>query len=490
MRRLLKAACLCLAVLSLCGCGRMEPEKEVDLSGFDPASVRLMAAGEREKAHRIIRSETFQNADGSAEYYVNFNNMFTMEPLPVVEAEPYYLTAEDARKTIESFFPDGKFYEKHPKYMSPETYWTKDKLAKNLKRWKSFDLADVERICGYSYTRDENGEVIPFETRWQEDLRYYEELLERVPEEDMRTPCLWKMFKETEYMVEPSEAERMDLSYDADCIMVSVEDGERRYGFVALADKYEPPYSTLFSLYRVTMSSPHDIEWNLFVQENQTMPRPTQKQKENAQKEAQRYADMFPVGKWKVGEPEHSSWDSTIYFKAYPVDPPMPAGKPVTVNAVSREIPEMSIRMHPDGSLMDFWVGRKLAKTMPQAAGAVELPLETLVDNVLDSLKTGEEAAYGVAPVNLLLFEAHREELDCRVEVTRAAREYAQIDAVGGGVCYVPCLCLYGTAEYTGKDSGTVYTKEELKLAAEGEIPLVAVNAIDGSIIPVLWNGD
>lgn len=490
MRRLTKALCLCLAALTLCGCGRMEQEPEAEVSGFDPASVQLMAEGEREKAHRITRSETFQNADGSAEYYVNLNSMITMEPLPVVEAEPYYLTAEDARKTIESFFPEGECYEKHPKYTSEETYWTKDKLAESLKRWKSYSLDEVERLCGNSYVMDENGKEIPFETRWQEELRYYEDLLEKVPEENMRTPCLWKMFKETEYMVEPSEAERMDLSYDVDCIMVSVEDGERRYGLVVLADKYEPPYSTLFSLHRSIMSSPCGIDWDLFVQENQTMPRPTREQLENAQKEAQRYADLFPVGKWKVGEPAFSTGDSTVSFKAYPVAPEMPAGKAVDVNASSQETPEMRIRMHPDGSLMDFWVGRKLVKTAPQAAGAVELPLETLVDNALDYLKIGEEAAYGVAPVDLLLFEAHREKLDCRVEVSRAARGYAQIDAVGEGFCYVPCLCLYGRAEYTGKDSGNAYTVEELKLNAEGEIPLVAVNAIDGSIIPVPWKGE
>lgn len=490
MRRLMKALCLCLAALALCGCGRTEQEPEAEVSGFDPASVQLMVEGEREKAHKITRSENFQNADGSVEYYVNLNSEILMEPLPVVEAEPYYLTAEDARKTIESFFPEGECYEKHPKYTSEETYWTKDKLAESLKRWKSYSMDEVERLCGNSHATDENGEVIPFETRWQEELRYYEDLLEKVPEENMRTPCMWQMYKETEYTVEPSEAERMDLSYDADCIMGSVVDGERRYGFVVLADKYEPPYSTLFSLYRSILSSPCGIDWDIFVQENQTMPRPTQEQIENAQKEAQRYADLFPVGKWKVGEAEHSSGDSTIYFTAYPVDPQMPAGKPVMVNAASQEIPEMSIRMHPDGSLMGFWVGRKLVKTAPQAAGAVELSIETLVDKALDSLKTGEKAAYGVAPADLPLFETHREALDCRVEVNRAAREYARIDAVGGGFCYVPCLCLYGTAEYTGKDSGTVYTMEGLKLAAEGEIPLVAVNAIDGSIIPVPWKGE
>ncbi len=490
MKKLTRIAALFLAAMMLCGCSQPEvPAAPV----FDPntvqeATVPLKAV----EPQKITRSETFQNADGSTEFAVNLNGELSREPLPVVEAVPRELTAQDAHDLIYAFFPDAKCYERHPKYSSEETNWTKAELEKEMERWRAYDYEDLVEIWGGVDSLPQamrvNGDDVPFVEYWEESMQYFEELLEKVPEEDMRTPSMWHMFKETEYMEEPEEAARMDLSKDRDCVMANVVVGDDHYYYVVASGNPLFGTTNLISLSYVTPDSPANVDWQIFLSENDALPEPTQEDLDNALKVAQDYLDKFHIGNWVLEEPEPSGHDGTIYVKGHPADTALPEEESVLLNATELKMPWMSIRIHPDGRLLNFQVSGSLTEVVTHTESAAELPPEDLLDAALDSLKSGKTMAYGIDEESLYWEQIwYEEDFICKVDVTRAVRGYVRINTPAANVCYAPCLTLYGSAAYYGEETGEYVDPKDTAFLPVGEIPLAVVNAIDGSIVPIQW---
>ncbi len=146
----------------------------------------------------------------------------------------------------------------------------------------------------------------------------------------------------------------------------------------------------------------------------------------------------------------------------------------------------MSIRIHPDGRLLDFQVSGSLTEVVTHTENAAELPPENLLDAALDSLKSGKTMAYGIDEESLYWVQIWAEEdVRCEVEVTEAVRGFVRMNTPKGGICYAPCLTLYGSAAYYGKESGEYVDPKDTAYLPVGEIPLAVVNAIDGSIVPI-----
>ncbi len=488
MRKFLKGTALVLAVLMLCGCSQPEvPAAPV----FDPNTVQEASAPlEAAEPRKITRSETFRNADGSTEFCVNIDTELSMEPLPVVEAVPRELTAQDAHDLIYAFFPDAKCYERHPGYSSEETNWTKAELEKEMERWRAYDYEDLVEIWGGVDSLPQamrvNGDDVPFVEYWEESMQYFEELLKKVPEEDMRTPSMWHMFKETEYREEPEEAARMDLSKDRDCVMANVVVGDDHYYYVVASGNPLFGTTNLISLSYNTPDSPANVDWQIFLSENDTLPEPTQEDLDRAREVAQGYLDKFPIGKWALDRVEPSHNDGTIEISCKPAESGLPDGEQVTLNTTAYEMPQMYIRMRPNGQLLNFSVRGSLTEVITHAENAVELPVDTLLDTALEYLKAGETMTYGIDEEALYYEQIwYEEDFTCKVDVTKAVRGYVRINTPAANVCYAPWLTLYGSAAYYGKESGEYVDPKDTAYLPVGEIPLAVVNAIDGSIVPI-----
>ncbi len=484
MKKRMKLTATLLSAALLCGCTPAPAPGPV----FDPGTVQE-AASPHMQPQELTHMESFQNAGGSTTFHVNLDMDLSMSPLPVIEAKPRTLTAQDAKDIIESLLPGASCYERHPKYTSPETNWTKAELEENLKRWRSYTYNDLagfyDGAQNFPSVMEENGDDVPYMEYWQESLQYFEALLEQAPEEDMRTPSLWHMFKETEYMVDPEEASRMDLSQDRECIQATVEAGEHRYYYVVASGMRSGKHSSTISLSYSPHSGPASIDWQIYLTQLKSLPAPTQEQLDNARQIAQGYLDSFPIGEWILEEATPSDHDGTIYINGRPAG--FPAPDLVLENPAQQESPELSIRMHPDGTLLGFQVRGSYTEYITHANSAAELPLENLVRIGLDHLKAGKTMAYGVTGEALRQFQISLgEDVTCEVSIGKAVRGFALVNTANGGLCYVPCFCLLGTPAFTGKDTGTVYTLEDLSQIPSEDIPLAAVNAIDGSIIPII----
>ncbi len=484
MKNTCRVTALLLAVLMLGGCSEPTPAAIT----FDPESAQTASFTAEAETRKVTRSETFRNADDSAEICVHIDTELSMAPMPVIEASPMELTAQDAHDIIYAFFPEAECYEGHPKYCSEETSWTKETLEKEMERWRSYSYEDLAEIWGgvdqLPQAMRPNGEDIPFVEYWEEAMAYYEKLLEKVPEEDRRTPSLWHMFKETEYREEPEEAARMDLSKDRDCVMANVMVGEDRYYYVVASGNPLFGTSNLISLSYDTQDSPASVDWQIFLSENEKLPAPSQEDLDRALEVAQSYLDRFPIGQWILEEPQPSGHDGTIYISGHPADTKLPDADSVVMNMTPLEMPRMSIRVHPDGRLLSFLVGGSLTDVVTHTEKAAELPVDTLLETGLNHLRSRKTMAYGIDEEALVWEQIWAEEdFLCRVDVTGLTRGFSRVNTPEGGICYVPSLTLNGTVAYTGKETGEYFDPEKASFLPAGEIPLVIVNAIDGTIL-------
>ncbi len=393
---------------------------------------------------------------------------------------------------IYALFPDAICYERHPSYSSPETSWTRAELETSLKRWRSYGYEDLIEIYGGAGNLPgimaPNGDDIPYMDYWAEQLQYYEDLLTRVPEENQRPPTLWHMFKETEYHVAPEEASRMDLSQDRDCIQANVQVGDSWYYYVAANGNPLGGSTNLISLSFNPPDSPANIDWQIHLTENDSIPAPTQEDLANAKARAQELLDILPFGQWVVASIWPSDHDHTIYIDCDPAEGDFPVARDVVYDLGSYQVPDLSIRIRPDGTLLNLQISGSFTDITTLTQNPAELPLDTLLDTALNHLKAADTMAYGISEDNLRYAQVYAEEdFTADIQVTRAVRGYVRMNTGTGTICNDPCFALMGSDAYSGKESGQVCDRRTFYVLPNGELTLVLLNAIDGSIIPMQY---
>lgn len=126
MKQWKQLASLCLAALLLSGCGRAEtiPVTEATLAAYAPLEGPT--------------PESFQNANGTAEFHMVKQELADFTDMKVLEAQPHYLTPEDARKIVYTLFPEANCIERGAEYDKPDWYFTRESLEESLERWRSY----------------------------------------------------------------------------------------------------------------------------------------------------------------------------------------------------------------------------------------------------------------------------------------------------------------------------------------------------------------
>lgn len=126
MKQWKQLASLCLAALLLSGCGRAEtiPVTEATLAAYAPLEGPT--------------PESFQNANGTAEFHMVKQELADFTGMKVLEAQPHYLTPEDAREIVYTLFPEANCIERGAEYDKPDWYFTRESLEESLERWRSY----------------------------------------------------------------------------------------------------------------------------------------------------------------------------------------------------------------------------------------------------------------------------------------------------------------------------------------------------------------
>ena len=114
------------------------------------------------------------------------------------------------------------------------------------------------------------------------------------------------------------------------------------------------------------------------------------------------------------------------------------------------------------------------------------MTMDDLVQRVKDQLSLTDKEAFGMAGQFLDITERGAgEEFICKIDLCQI--EYGlvriRIPNTEDGYYYVPALKCSGTIDYVGAQSGEVYSSSGTDILGERILPILVLNAVDGSVI-------
>lgn len=112
--------------------------------------------------------------------------------------------------------------------------------------------------------------------------------------------------------------------------------------------------------------------------------------------------------------------------------------------------------------------------------------MDELIEKAKNHLSLYDYGEYGLSIKDVQDNEAYfGESIQCRVYISKMDYGLSRVKVPNSNnsYYYVPSLALYGTVDYYGKDSGSIYFSSGELLSENRIIPLILLNAIDGSII-------
>lgn len=486
MKQWKQLASLCLAALLLSGCGRADraetiPVTEATLAAYAPLEGPT--------------PESFQNANGTAEFHMVKQELADFTGMKVLEAQPHYLTPEDAREIVYTLFPEANCIERGAEYDKPDWYFTRESLEESLERWRSYlqgvflaELLGTDALAVGGW--DESGKEYTYIESYEQSLAYYEEVLKRLPEGDVRPACRWTMRKENEYRYPAEECARMDLRDDTDSMQAIVEVGETNYFLAMDVQKQGDRKMNQIHLSAYGGLSPMDVDTHVLRAKYRRTPEPTQAQIENAKALALQYIESFGWGSWEIAEERvdrlqgGDNPEYLISLKATPKGFFPGVDKKEVINA-----PEMEtgayFSFNANGFLDSF-----SAQFPTQEITILEdtpelLPVENLMEGAVSYLSQSRDRAFGM-PEEIL--EAWDNTYNIKtmsvLEDVKARSGYVAQETEGEKTRLVPALVLYGHLTYQdqlGSEPG-IYSTTGRYQPGEGT-PILAVNALDGTII-------
>lgn len=484
---------LVLAMTMLAGCGRTEVETRpaVDVQAIETLPE---SPAEEPKTQSLVQSETFQNGDGSMTFMLSLNQELIQEPLPALEVMTHYMTAEDAWRVAKGLFgEEAKFYEREPEYSTNLNVYNKAQVKKWIQRWRSYDEAYLQALYGSfedaPYAMSENGEESTALEFAREYADYFEQRLDQIPDEDMREPCRWKTRKQTEYHQVPEEAARMDLSQDDDSIQAIVEVGDKCYFYgMYVQDSQWNKRSQISTGIHTT--SPNGMDFRAVQAKYLRTEEPTPEQLENIRKLAEDYIEKIGMGQWRIssvkvdGSDRYGTPEYWIYVNALPAGAPFEEGREVVASFGHEGVAEMYFAFNADGVLMDFTLRNPIGEVKTAAERPAVLTAGEMMEAAKDYLKNKNAFSFGISEHMRSSAQAsYEEDIQCQVEITGADYQYIQMGTTEDTSICVPALVLSGKVAYIGSTTGRAYTEEDMPFFRTQVRPLVAVNALDGTVL-------
>ena len=114
------------------------------------------------------------------------------------------------------------------------------------------------------------------------------------------------------------------------------------------------------------------------------------------------------------------------------------------------------------------------------------LNMDEMMEIAKTQLTLSDRSTYGNSEDQLASWDSYYgEPVICEIDVCELDYGMTRVKVPNNdnSYYYVPSLILSGTINYCGEQSGTVYQSSESVSNPDGIYPLVAINAVDGSII-------
>ena len=483
---LVTSAFICTLLLSAC---QTSPKKDAVISQNDGSFDANMAQS-AEQTHAYDETEAlsyfdaFSSTDGSVIFQFEVENSISTPNMPVVEVAPHILSEEDVRNAAYALCGvSALFYEAEP---TLNEQYTKSDVAAQIGRWSPY--ASTE---GMKYLFP-NGSP----ENWESDAQVLRDgivyltntyLDENAPNYQ-HAPCQWTFKKSSHYLYGSENAEGATPAQDNDEISAWVYKGEGRYGSISASRRDKEDFKLNNIYYDATISGPLGVEYALLRAEKLRTGKPTEDQIEFAVTNAQQIIDGMDLGTWKV-ELSHigvySAGEETeylIHLTAVPVlervaaihRPQLNNLKSDTAYASNYYLTEAIFDYAADGTLMNFILYSPVDVKQVVNENVKTLTSDQLFSRAKEHLSLSDAHAYGAA------LDQTEEKYLCTVNITRVEYGLARTKApnTDESYYYVPAATFRGNIDYhIQSENQSFYFRED--------VPLLMLNAVDGSIIPL-----
>lgn len=479
-------------LIVFCGC-QQDPKKASVISKNDgsfDAGV-LQSAPQEQAAENISLHNEFTSTDGSVTFFMNIEKERPQSSFPVVEVTPHYLTTDDAKRVANVLLGDATFYEKEP-LLDP--HYSKEQIMEKISRWSQYTsvqaLSDLYGDQADSLTVEIIKKFIDEYTIMLDSAQNHQPKL-----------CEWTLKKDSYYMYPLEELEGVDLSNNNDEIQAVTQVGSVEYTLdIATRNKNDFKLNNIY-LNLSSGSSPSTIDTRIFYSRLCRTKEPSESDVQNVESKAQDMLDRMNLGQWKVD----SSCVETTYYgdipeyvihvSAVPVFHETPAIrrpqlgnlKSDTSYASNYYLTDANFEFSVNGDILAFSMFSPVDEKETLNANVQTKSWSELIELAKNHLTLSDYYDYGMSSDFLDVFqESVGEKVTCKVDLCQL--EYGllrvKVPNTDESYYYVPGMILYGTIDYLGKDSGDILASSGDPILYNSRIvPLVALNAVDGSII-------
>lgn len=491
----LKFAGLVLVVFLLCGCQK-SPENDSIISkndgSFDINVLQTATKPETQEdsmlaenptsteeanhSHSNQYNEHFNSTDGTVEFTMNVSLETTDMPMPVVEVTPHYLTGEDAKRVAGVLFGDADFYEAEP--MTDEVY-SKSEIQEKINRLLNYKGSAGMDVESFKVARDNF-------------IKEYTLKMESAPTENPHTPCQWSFKKESCYFWSEAELANMDISQDNDELQARVKVNGIPYLFtVSTRNKSDFKLNNIY----VTIDdgvSPFAADLYIFQNQLCQTSKPDEQSLAKVKAKAVKMLQEMQLGDWRVDEcyvEEVNSEEAPQYIivvNAVPTFEQVPAiRRPQLENLKSKEVyasnyylSNTQFKFNLSGDLISFEMYSPVDVQSVVNSNVQTLSFDDLMSRAKNYFSLSDYHEYD----RIGCLTSGIEDYECMVNISEL--EYGltrvKVPNTDESYYYVPAMIFGGAIQFQGKETGEIY---DIDPDSTSGIPLVILNAIDGSII-------
>lgn len=336
--------------------------------------------------------------------------------------------------------------------------------------------------------------------RLKDEVANFSILLGEVSEERQYGVAEWKFQPEWKYMYPENDvpAEVKDNRNGNEQIFVTTTVNDIPYQLIVTTYKgAEYKLNTIFC-YPDTVYSPMGIDRDIFRAQLCRTAEPTEDQIESIKENAVDMLNRMGIGTWLADEcylentnPEGVP-EYVITMNAVPVFENVPAMYRTQLDNLSENyapsyyLTEANLQFSANGDLVYFQLSSPVDVVGVVNENVAVMDMSALMERAEEHLTLSDYQAYGLSGQLLESYiESASEDLVCNIDLSELDYGLIRLKAANSeeNYYYVPGIILSGSVEYCGKETGATYYSGGDPFAEEYIVPLIALNAIDGSII-------
>ncbi len=447
----------------------------------------------------IQHMEPFTSTDKSVEFAFNIDQSIIDQTYPVVEVCPHMFTGDDAQTIANALFGNLTFYEAAPTLGEIKDIFSKAEMRSAIQRWSTYTNKEA-LIKLIPKLADRSALMDMYLQRIKGDVADFSLLLEEIPEENIHPETKWEFQPEWRYMYTeeqvPADRRNSKGNNQQICVTTTVGDIPYRLNFTTNnGSAYK--LNTIFA-YPGTVYSPMGVDNDIFIAQLCRTKEPTETQIENVKKKAVETLNSMGIGLWEVANyslnksNEEGSASYVITINAVPVFEGVAAMYRTQLDNLSENfsasyyLTEAFLQFSANGDLVNLRLSSPVDIVNVVNKNVAIMDINELLERTKNHLSLSDKNAYGLSGQLLQDYQKSAgEDFICKIELSKLDFGLIRVKVAGSkeNYYYIPGMIVYGSVDYCGKDSGEIYVSSGRSLGAERVIPLVALNAIDGSII-------